>query len=382
MSASGLAAHLSPAELGQRYRAARSPIERSHLQIVWLLSRGRSEREVAQVTGYGRRWVGEVARRYDEGGPDGLGDRRRGNAGARPLLGAEDEAALRVALAEPPADGGLWTGPKVATWMAARLGRKVWPQRGWDYLKKLDYSAHGRGTPRRRALRSRRRTKKAGRPGGQVPRGGARAAGRGVGVRRAPARAEAGPAPAMGAQGAAADRGRAAPLRVALPLRLRPSRHRRGRLVRLHHGRRRAAQRRAGRVRGDGRCRRGQARDPGAGQRRLAHQRRSRRAEGDRAGVPAVLHPRAAAGRAPLAAGGRGGREQALRHARGPRRGAERALPDPGRHAGGDQGRDPLRLVAGRHPAQLAGALISRIRYETLFDLTVPVFSRDDECIL
>ena len=49
----------------------------------------------------------------------------------------------------------------------------------------------------------------------------------------------------------------------------------------------------------------------------------------------------------------------------GPRRGAERALPNPGRHAGGDQGRDPLRLVAGRHPAQLAGALISRIRYET-----------------
>src|SRR5436190_10964776 len=141
MSASGLAAHLSPAELGQRYRAARSPIERSHLQIVWLLSRGRSEREVAQVIGYGRRWVAEVARRYDEGGPDGLGDRRRGNAGARPLLGAEGEAALRAALAEPPADGGLWTGPKVATWMAARLGREVRPQRGWDYLEKLGYSA-------------------------------------------------------------------------------------------------------------------------------------------------------------------------------------------------------------------------------------------------
>ena len=141
MSASGLAAHLSPAELGQRYRAARSPVERSHLQIVWLMSQGRGEREVAQVTGYGRRWVGEVVRRYDEDGPEGLGDRRRANAGARPLLGAEDEAALRAVLAEPPADGGLWTGPKVAAWMAPRLGRKVWPQRGWDYLRKLGYSA-------------------------------------------------------------------------------------------------------------------------------------------------------------------------------------------------------------------------------------------------
>src|SRR3954449_5287105 len=141
MSAPGLAAHLSPAELGRRYRAARSPVERSHLRIVWLLSRGRSEREVKQVTGYGRRGAGEVARRYDEGGPDGLGDRRRRNVGAKPLLGAEDEAALRVVLAAPPADGGLWTGPKVEAWMATRLGRKIWPQRGWDYLRKLGYSA-------------------------------------------------------------------------------------------------------------------------------------------------------------------------------------------------------------------------------------------------
>src|ERR687884_1258545 len=140
MSASGLAAHLSPAELGQRYRAARPPVERSHLQIVWLLSQGRGEREVAQVTGYGRRWVAEVVRRYNEEGPDGLGDRRRANAGARPLLGAGDEAALRAAPAEPPADGGLWTGPKVAAWMAARLGREVWPRRGWDYLRRLGHS--------------------------------------------------------------------------------------------------------------------------------------------------------------------------------------------------------------------------------------------------
>src|SRR3954453_6043150 len=109
MSASGLAAHLSPAELGQRYRAARSPVERSHLQIVWLLSRGRSEREGAQVTGYGRGWGGEVARRYDEGGPDGLGDRRRGDAGARPG-GAE---------AGPVA---AWGGPRTR-----RLGGSRWP---------------------------------------------------------------------------------------------------------------------------------------------------------------------------------------------------------------------------------------------------------------
>jgi transposase len=140
MAALDVAAHLSPADLGRRYRAARGVIERSHLQIVWLLSQGRGGREVAAVTGYGRRWIGAIVRRYNEAGPDGLGDGRAGNAGAKPLLDADGEAALGAALAGAPADGGLWTGPKVAAWMAARLGREIRPQRGWDYLRKLEHS--------------------------------------------------------------------------------------------------------------------------------------------------------------------------------------------------------------------------------------------------
>jgi transposase len=135
-----VAGHLSAAELGRRYRAARDRIERGHLQAVWLLAQGRGRGEVARITGSSGVRVAAIACRYDEKGPDGLGDRRRGDAGARPLLGAGDEAALRAALAGPPADGGLWTGPEAAAWMSARLGRKVWPQRGWDYLGKLGHS--------------------------------------------------------------------------------------------------------------------------------------------------------------------------------------------------------------------------------------------------
>src|SRR5512134_2659306 len=136
MPTTTLTAHLSTAELGQRYRAARCPLERSHLQIVWLLRQGRSEREVAAVTGYGQRWITEIVRRYNAAGVSGLGDQRARNTGARPLLSQEDEAALRDVLAEPPADSGLWTGPKdgqrrcpsddPAAWLqglaAARLG--------------------------------------------------------------------------------------------------------------------------------------------------------------------------------------------------------------------------------------------------------------------
>ncbi len=152
MSAPGLAAHLSPAELGQRYRAARSPIERSHLQIVWLLSQGRDEREVAQVTGYGRRWVGEVVRRYNEGGPDGLGDRRRGNGAKPTILTPAVLDKLRERLKSPPEDGGVWTAKKVAAVMAAELGlERVAEQRGWEALRAIGWTIQ---RPRPRHVRA------------------------------------------------------------------------------------------------------------------------------------------------------------------------------------------------------------------------------------
>ncbi len=57
------------------------------------------------------------------------------------LLSQEEQEELRAALQQPPEDGGLWSGPKVAHWMAQRLGRKVAPQRGWDYLQRLGHSS-------------------------------------------------------------------------------------------------------------------------------------------------------------------------------------------------------------------------------------------------
>jgi transposase len=129
--------HLPPDELERRYRRARDPVARSHWQIVWLLARGESTAAVAGVTGYSVNWVREVARRYREGGPHALGDGRHANPGAPPLLSAEQQEDLRAALAGPAPDGGLWTCRKVAAWIAARVGRPVGEQRGWEYLRRL-----------------------------------------------------------------------------------------------------------------------------------------------------------------------------------------------------------------------------------------------------
>jgi transposase len=91
--------------------------------------------------------VRRIARRYNERGVEGLGDHRHGNPGAkeRALLDDEGEAELREALLEgpPPASlgGGMWSGPKVALWIAQRNGlEKVHVQRGFEYLRKIGYS--------------------------------------------------------------------------------------------------------------------------------------------------------------------------------------------------------------------------------------------------
>jgi hypothetical protein len=116
-----LSPHASTEELEHRYRKAKDPVERSHHQIVWLLSAGRTTGEVCEVTGYSPGWVRQIARRYNERGVEGLGDRRHGNPGAkeRALLDEAGEAELLQALCEPPPGGGMWSGPKVAL---AKLG--------------------------------------------------------------------------------------------------------------------------------------------------------------------------------------------------------------------------------------------------------------------
>jgi transposase len=147
-----VAAHLSAEELAARYRAASDPVLRSQVQMIWLLVAGRSLAEAAEVTGYSTRWVRAVVRRYNEDGPDGLGDRRHANRGGEPLLDAAGRAALTAALEQPPPEGGLWTCAKVAAWIAARTGRaRVAVQRGWDYLRR---TGHSQQMPRPRPARA------------------------------------------------------------------------------------------------------------------------------------------------------------------------------------------------------------------------------------
>ena len=134
-------AHLTPDELEQRYRKADDPVERSHLQIVWLLARGKRVREVAEVMGYCANWIRIVARRYNQHGPAVLADQRQHNKGAPSLLTGEHQQQLqRVASRKLQLMAACGLAQRSESRMGGRTGRTIHPQRGWEYLKRLGFS--------------------------------------------------------------------------------------------------------------------------------------------------------------------------------------------------------------------------------------------------
>jgi len=159
--------HLPLEELEARYRAARDATEARHYQAVWLLAQGRTFLEVAAVLAFVPRWVEELAARYNAFGPEALGDRRRRNGRAASLLTEAALAALAERVRTPPDDGGLWSGPKAAAWMARHLGRaRVHPQRGWEALKRIGWSIQA---PRPRHPRAATPEQRAAFKGGSMP---------------------------------------------------------------------------------------------------------------------------------------------------------------------------------------------------------------------
>ena len=144
---------LTAEDLQERYPASSDPVERTHWHILWQIKEGKSPKEVALLLGYTARWVRTILHRWNAEGEKGIRDRRHEAPGSQPLLSIALQQELRELIKEPPEDGGLWSGPKVALWMAEKLGRSIDPRRGWDALQRLGYSTrvprpeHGKMDP-------------------------------------------------------------------------------------------------------------------------------------------------------------------------------------------------------------------------------------------
>ena len=139
-----IAAHLSVEALRDRYVSSAEVCEARHFQTIWLLAKGHSVGEVAEMTSFGCRWIEQLVVRYNAEGLESLGDLRRRNGATASVLKPEVLDKLRVRLKEPPDDGGLWTSAKVAAFIKAGLG-----SRSTYFAKKAVLTAEGRWTTSR-----------------------------------------------------------------------------------------------------------------------------------------------------------------------------------------------------------------------------------------
>jgi transposase len=114
--------------------------DRVRVLAVRLVAEGRPATEVGPLVGFTPEWVRTLVHRYNAEGPEALGDGRRHNAGAEPLLDPGQQVALRTALGGAAPDGGVWTCRWVAIWMSQQLGREVSPQRAWVWMRRLGFT--------------------------------------------------------------------------------------------------------------------------------------------------------------------------------------------------------------------------------------------------
>jgi transposase len=134
--------HLTEKELRKRYAECKNGVEKTHWQVIWLMSRKQDKmkaEQVASMIGYSVGWVRNLVRRYNKLGASGLDDNRKNN-GNDLILDESQRKKLEAALAQKPLDAGLWTGPKVAAWMTKTLGQKVSTVTGWKYLVRMGFS--------------------------------------------------------------------------------------------------------------------------------------------------------------------------------------------------------------------------------------------------
>jgi len=132
--------HLTLQGIEKRYRHATDVAARSQWQIIWLIGQGKRSAEVAEVTGYSADWIRLVVQRYNQAGPNSIGDRRHNNPGQARLLSPDQEAELGRVLDEAAQRGERWTSGRVAAWMSERLKRPVQAWVAWCAMQRLGFT--------------------------------------------------------------------------------------------------------------------------------------------------------------------------------------------------------------------------------------------------
>ncbi len=138
-----IATHLTPKEVHERYRSCRNVLERERWHILSLMigdGYACSTFEAAMIVRKTPRSVRNIVNRYNKEGPEGLQDKRKKHSGRKLVLTKKQQQQLFRSIQKAPADGGLWSGPKVTAWVQEHAGKRVSKFTGWHYLRRLGFT--------------------------------------------------------------------------------------------------------------------------------------------------------------------------------------------------------------------------------------------------
>jgi transposase len=132
--------HLTTEELGTRYRSCQKPQEKVRWHALYLISKGMVAADAARRTGRASSWITSLTRRYNRDGPIAVARKQSTMPSHRAKVSQKLGKELDTALRSDAPDGGLWTAPKVAAWIAEKSGQEVHQTTAWRAMRRLGFS--------------------------------------------------------------------------------------------------------------------------------------------------------------------------------------------------------------------------------------------------
>lgn len=132
--------HLTTEELQARYRSCQKPQEKVRWHALYLISKGMVAADAARRTGRASSWITNLARRYNRDGAATVSRKQSSRPSHRAKVNTKLGKELDNALRSQAPDGGLWTAPKVATWITEKSGQEVHQTTAWRAMRRLGFS--------------------------------------------------------------------------------------------------------------------------------------------------------------------------------------------------------------------------------------------------
>jgi len=126
--------------LWQAFKRSTCAVERRRIQLIALLTEGKSKAEVRAVTRYGDPAYCKAIERYNAQGLVGLRDLRHDNLGPPQLLSDAQILLLAQQIRFDFARGVLWDGAKVQAWLQDTFALEIHAGRAYEFLAQVGFS--------------------------------------------------------------------------------------------------------------------------------------------------------------------------------------------------------------------------------------------------